>query len=139
MTQVVTVSATTAAYAAEAAKPSARLRGNGPTDEAITLLSPRRTEAVAAAAVAMPAAKTKGALALALMLMSAERRQPQESAAETLRRYLEYAQDEEKGERQEEGQDDAHVPEDPPDEALIEKEPGTDEAAAILDEFIQGA
>jgi hypothetical protein len=136
MTQVVTVSATTAAYAAEAAKPSARLRGNGPADEAITLLSPRRTEATAA--VAMPTAKTKGALALALMLMSAERRQPLESAAETLRRYLEYAQDEEMGERQEEGQDDTHVPEDPPDESLIEKEPGTDEIAAILDEFIQG-
>lgn len=136
MTQVVTVSATTAAYAAEAAKPSARPRGNEPIGEAIALLSSGRTEA--AAAVTMPAAKTKGALALALMLMSAERRPPQESVTETLRHYLECLPDEEKGERQEGAQDEPHSPEDPPEESLIDQEPGAEEGAAFLDEFIQG-
>ncbi len=33
MTQVVTISATTAAYAADALKPPTRLRGDGPVDE----------------------------------------------------------------------------------------------------------
>ena len=44
MTLVVTMSATTAAYAAQVVKPSARVSGDGPTDEAITLLSARPKE-----------------------------------------------------------------------------------------------
>jgi len=135
VTQVVTVSATTAAYAAEAAKPSARPRGNGSTDEALALLSHRRKEALAAA---VPAAATKGTLAVALMLMSAERRPPQESAAETLRHYLEYLPDEENGERREEARDEPHAPEDQAEGSLIEQQPGTEEGAAFLDELIQG-
>ncbi|RVO73880.1 hypothetical protein [Sinorhizobium medicae] len=46
MTQVVTISATTAAYAAEAAKPSTHMRGGGLVDEAITLLSAGRLERI---------------------------------------------------------------------------------------------
>ncbi|ASY63036.1 hypothetical protein SJ05684_c15940 [Sinorhizobium sojae CCBAU 05684] len=126
MTQVVTVSATTAAYAAEAVKPSARIRGDGPTDEAITLLSARPVEPKAAALA--PIAKTKGALSQALMLISAERRPPQESAAETLRRYLEFMQEEEG----DSGQDD-----DRPDEPEAEGEQEADEVSAMLEQFIQ--
>ncbi|MEI2299862.1 hypothetical protein [Ensifer sp. MJa1] len=92
MTQVVTVSATTAAYAAEALKPSARVRGDGPTDEAITLLSTKRTEQPALTPVSIP--KTKGALPLSFMLTTADGRLPERSEAEALRRYLEFMRDE---------------------------------------------
>ncbi|WP_026623122.1 hypothetical protein M728_001497 [Ensifer sp. WSM1721] len=125
MTQVVTVSATTAAYAAEAVKPSARVRGDGPTDEAITLLSvgkepPRHQEAISAIRSALP---------LALMLISANRRPPQESEAEALRRYLEYMEDEESGDQQGSR----------PDENPAEDEgQQSDEIAEMLDRFIQG-
>lgn len=88
MVQVVTVSATTAAYAAEAVKPKARVSGDGPADEAITLLSPRRSSEPAITPASVP--KMKGALPLSLMLMSADGRLPQQSEAETLRRYLEH-------------------------------------------------
>ncbi|MDK1373001.1 MULTISPECIES: hypothetical protein [unclassified Sinorhizobium] len=125
MTQVVSISATTAAYAAEAVKPSARVRGDGPTDEAITLLSVRRPEQAAPA----PIAKAKGALPLGLMLISADGRPPQETQAEALRRYLEYMQDDERGEKEQSRQDDP---------AGDEKE-NDDEIAAILDQFIQGS
>ncbi len=128
MTQVVTISATTAAYAAEAVKPSARIRGDGPTDEAITLLSARPVEPKAAASLA-PIAKTKGALSQALMLISAERRPPQESAAETLRRYLEFMQEEEEDSGQEG---------DRPDEPEAGEEQEADEVSAMLEQFIQG-
>ncbi|MCA1492281.1 hypothetical protein [Sinorhizobium alkalisoli] len=126
MTQVVTVSATTAAYAAEAVKPSARIRGDGPADEAITLLSARPVERKNVAPA--PIAKAKGALCQALMLISAERRTPQESAAETMRRYLEFMQDEE-GDR---GQAD-----DRPVEPEADEEQETDEFSVMLEQFIQ--
>ena len=90
MTQVVTISATTAAYAADALKPPTRLRGDGPADEAITLLSARGQEQAA-----VP--KIRSALPLHLMLIGAERRLPQQTQAETLRRYLENAEDEDEG------------------------------------------
>ncbi|MCA1442361.1 hypothetical protein I6F07_19510 [Ensifer sp. IC4062] len=125
MTQVVSISATTAAYAAEAVKPSARVRGDGPTDEAITLLSVRKQEQAAPA----PITKVKGALPLGLMLISADGRPPQETQAEALRRYLEYMQDDERGEKQQSQQEEP---------AGDEKE-GDDEIAAILDQFIQGS
>ncbi|NRP74229.1 hypothetical protein ILFOPFJJ_05150 [Ensifer psoraleae] len=124
MTQVVTISATTAAYAAEAVKPSARVRGDGPTDEVITLLSARRQEQSAPELVA----KVKGALPLGLMLISAGGRPPQQTQAEALRCYLEYMQNEERGGKRGSRQDEP---------AGDEKESG-DEIAAILDRFIQG-
>lgn len=93
MVQVVTVSATTAAYAAEAVKPKARVSGDGPTDEAITLLSARRTAEQTITPASIP--KMKGALPLSLMLMSADGRLPQQTEAETLRRYLEYMREDE--------------------------------------------
>ncbi|MEY9829758.1 hypothetical protein ABIA25_001573 [Sinorhizobium fredii] len=126
MTQVVTVSATTAAYAAEAVKPSVRVRGDGPADEAITLLSARPQEP---SALAPAISRTKGALPLALMLISAEQRPPQESEAETLRRYLEFMQEEQSDDRGGDQQD----------EALADEGESGDEIAAMLDEFIQGA
>ncbi|THK38669.1 hypothetical protein EHS39_08045 [Ensifer sp. MPMI2T] len=125
MTQVVTISATTAAYAAEAVKPSARVRGDGPTDEAITLLSLHKQEQAAPA----PITKVKGALPLGLMLISADGRPPQETQAEALRRYLEYMQDDERSEKQHRRQE---APAGDENEA-------DDEIAAILDQFIQGS
>lgn len=106
MTQVVTVSAATAAYAAEALKPSARVRGDGPTDEAITLLSTKRPEQPALTPVSVP--KAKGALPLSFMLMSADGRLPERSEAEALRRYLEFMRDDEDDgeERNDEGRQD---------------------------------
>ncbi|HEV7320717.1 MAG TPA: hypothetical protein VGO04_19135 [Ensifer sp.] len=100
MTQVVTVSATTAAYAAEALKPSARVRGDGPTDEAITLLSTKRAEQPALTPAAVP--KMKGALPLSFMLMSADGRLPERSEAEALRRYLEFMRDGDEAPREQE-------------------------------------
>lgn len=91
MTQVVTISATTAAYAADALKPPTRLRGDGPADEAITLLCARGQEQA-------PVPKVRSALPLHLMLIAAERRLPQQTQAETLRRYLENAEDEDEDE-----------------------------------------
>lgn len=91
MTQVVTISATTAAYAADALKPPTRLRGDGPVDEAITLLCARGQEQA-------PVPKVRSALPLHLMLIAAERRLPQQTQAETLRRYLENAEDEDEDE-----------------------------------------
>lgn len=128
MSQVVTVSATTAAYAAEAVKPSARVRGDGPTDEAITLLSVRRQEQPTPVQQTIP--KISGALPLALMLLSAaDPRLPQESEAETLRRYLEHMQDEESDDRRENRQEET-----PTEEGHDE----SDEIAEMLDRFIQG-
>ncbi|ANK72460.1 hypothetical protein ACI2KT_10355 [Ensifer adhaerens] len=102
MTQVVTVSATTAAYAAEALKPSARVRGDGPTDEAITLLSARRTEEPKLTPVSIP--KTKGALPLSFMLATADGRLPERSEAEALRRYLEFMRDDDGGSEKQENE-----------------------------------
>jgi hypothetical protein len=126
VTQVLSVSATTAAYAAEAVKPAARVRGDAPADEAITLLSARPPDQ---AALAPAIARTKGALPMALMLISAGMRPPQESEAETLRRYLEFMREEENADRGEDREDET---------ATDEEEKG-DEIAAMLDQFIQGA
>jgi len=87
MNQIVTMSATTAAYAAEVVKPSARVRGDGPADEAITLLSARPAQE--AAAVHRAVAALKNPAALSLMLMNSKGRMPQESRAEALRLYRE--------------------------------------------------
>ncbi|WEX75863.1 hypothetical protein PYH37_004114 [Sinorhizobium numidicum] len=126
MTQVVTISATTAACAMEAVKPSARVRGDGPADEAITLLSIRRQDGSAAAA---SAPKIKSALPLGLMLISAEDRPPQETETEALRRYREHLQDEESGEQRDSRQE----------ETAGDRDEDADEIVAMLDQFIQRA
>lgn len=128
MTQVVTISATTAAYAAEALKPSARVSGVGPTDEAITLLSVRRQEEAVAAPAAIPKTRS-GALPASLMLISADRRLPQETEIETLRRYLEHMRDEESDGQREDQQ------EEQPAEGGQEE---SGEIAEMLDRFIRG-
>ncbi len=87
MSQVVTMSASTAAYAAQPLKPSARVSGDGPADEAITLLSARPAQE--AALIHRSVAALQNPTALSLMLMNAKGRMPQESRAEALRRYRE--------------------------------------------------
>ena len=87
MTQVVTMSATTAAYAAQAVKPSARVSGDGPSEEAITLLSARpRDDQMASHAVAA----MRNPTSLSLMLMSAGTRLPQRTSGDAIRRYREF-------------------------------------------------
>ncbi len=123
MTQVVTISATTAAYAADALKPPTRLRGDGPVDEAISVLSARGREQAAVPTI-------RSALPLHLMLIGAEGRLPQQTQAETLRRYLENAESEDEngggGDRRREGKP-----------AGDEQE--LDEITEMLDRLVQGS
>lgn len=122
MTQVVTISATTAAYAADALKPPTRLLGDGPVDEAITLLCARGRE--------QAAPTIRSALPLHLMLIGAEGRLPQQTQVETLRRYLENAESEDEngggGDRRREGKP-----------AGDEQE--LDEITEMLDRLVQGS
>ncbi len=92
MTLVVTMSATTAAYAAQAVKPSARVSGDGPTDEAITLLSARPKDDAANTHAAVAALRSP--TSLSLMLMSSNGRQPQGTRGDVVRRYMEFGPDE---------------------------------------------
>lgn len=101
MTLVVTMSANTAAYAAQAIKPSVRVSGDGPADEAITLLSARPKDEAANTHASVAALRSP--TALSLMLMTANGRQPQGTRGEAVRRYMEFGPDEvESGEDDEE-------------------------------------
>ncbi|OLP56889.1 hypothetical protein BJF92_12560 [Rhizobium rhizosphaerae] len=90
MTQVVTVSATTAAYAAEAIKPKARMAGDQPADEAITLLQTRPPGETAKPRIVEPSASNTG---LSLMLMERGWQLQQETYARVLRHYAEMMED----------------------------------------------
>jgi hypothetical protein len=92
MTLVVTMSANTAAYAAQAIKPSARVSGDGPTDEAITLLSARPKDDAANTHASVAALRSP--TSLSLMLMSSNGRPPQGTRDEAVRRYMEFGPDE---------------------------------------------
>lgn len=92
MTLVVTMSATTAAYAAQAVKPSARVSGDGPTDEAITLLSARPKDEAANTHASVAALRSP--TSLSLMLMNSQGRPPQGTPYEAVRRYREFDLDE---------------------------------------------
>ncbi|WP_426228353.1 hypothetical protein [Pararhizobium sp. DWP3-4] len=92
MTLVVTMSANTAAYAAQAIKPSARVSGDGPTDEAITLLSARPKDDAANTHASVAALRSP--TALSLMLMTSNSRLPQGTRGEAVRRYMEFGPDE---------------------------------------------
>lgn len=92
MTLVVTMSATTAAYAAQAVKPSARVSGDGPTEEAITLLSARPKDDAINTHTAVAALRSP--TSLSLMLMSSNGRPPQGSRGDVVRRYMEFGPDE---------------------------------------------
>ncbi|CAN7388976.1 hypothetical protein LJR098_003311 [Rhizobium sp. LjRoot98] len=91
MTLVVTMSANTAAYAAQAIKPSARVSGDGPADEAITLLSARPKDDAATTHASVAALRSP--TSLSLMLMSSNGRQPQGTRGEAVRRYMEFGPD----------------------------------------------
>ena len=86
------MSATTAAYAAQAVKPSARVIGDGPTEEAITLLSAKPADG---AARPTAIAALRSATSVSLMLMSANMRLPQGTRNEAVNRYMEFAPDDE--------------------------------------------
>lgn len=92
MAQVITMSATTAAYAAQAVKPSARVSGDGPTEEAITLLSARPKDDAANRHASVAALRSP--TALSLMLLSSNGRPPQGTRGDVVRRYMEFGPDE---------------------------------------------
>lgn len=92
MSQVITMSATTAAYAAQAVKPSARMSGDGPAEEAITLLSARPKDDAAKTHASVAALRSP--TSLSLMLMSSNGRQPQGTRGDVVRRYMEFGPDE---------------------------------------------
>lgn len=92
MSQVITMSATTAAYAAQAVKPSARVIGDGPAEEAITLLSARPKDDAANTHASVAALRSP--TSLSLMLMSSNRRPPQGTRGDVVRRYMEFGPDE---------------------------------------------
>ncbi|CAN7489075.1 hypothetical protein [Pararhizobium sp. LjRoot238] len=94
MAQVITMSATTAAYAAQAVKPSARVSGDGPTEEAITLLSARPKDDAANRHASVAALRSP--TALSLMLLSSNGRPPQGTRGDVVRRYMEFEPDEPK-------------------------------------------
>lgn len=116
MTLVVTMSANTAAYAAQAVKPSARVSGDGPTEEAITLLSARPKDEIPT--VHAPVAALRHPTSLSLMLMNSYGRLPQGTSHDALRRYREFEMDNAESEQDEaepdrdEGDADAGGPED---------------------------
>jgi hypothetical protein len=91
MAQVITMSATTAAYAAQAVKPSARVSGDGPTEEAITLLSARPKDDAANRHASVAALRSP--TALSLMLLSSNGRPPQATRGDVVRRYMEFGPD----------------------------------------------
>ncbi|WP_438748203.1 hypothetical protein [Pararhizobium sp. O133] len=92
MTLVVTMSANTAAYAAQAVKPSARVSGDGPSEEAITLLAARPKDE--AAHIHASVAALRSPTSLSLMLMNSQGRLPQGTPYEAVRRYREFELDE---------------------------------------------
>jgi hypothetical protein len=92
MSQVITMSATTAAYAAQAVKPSARVTRDGPAEEAITLLSARPKDDAEKTHASIAALRNP--TSLSLMLMSSHGRPPQGTRGDVVRRYMEFASDE---------------------------------------------
>ncbi len=129
MTLVVTMSATTAAYAAQAVKPSARVSGDGPTDEAITLLSARPKDDAINTHAAVAALRSP--TSLSLMLMNSQGRLPQGTPYEAVRRYQEFELDEPEstGDSLEQGADeDERKDDDQPD--WIPRLPSRDDAVS---------
>lgn len=88
MTQVFTVSATTAAYAAEAIRPSARVRGDGPTDEATTLAKLNNREKAPGFQLLSPPVRC--APHMAFSLLKRDTYLPQRTRREAQRLYEEF-------------------------------------------------
>ncbi|MDQ0320431.1 hypothetical protein QO002_002569 [Pararhizobium capsulatum DSM 1112] len=91
MTLVVTMSAVTAAYAAEAVKPSARVRGDGPAEQAIDILAAENRQEAKTVHAALAALRSP--TSASLMLLSGRERLPQRSQRDALRFYREFLDD----------------------------------------------
>ena len=91
MATVVTMSAVTAAYAAEAVKPSARVRGDGPAEQAMDILSAENRQEVASVHAALAALRSPSSLSL--MFLAGRERLPQRSQHDALRFYREFLDD----------------------------------------------
>lgn len=91
MATVVTMSAVTAAYAAEAVKPSARVRGDGPAEQAMDILTGEHRQEAASVHAALAALRSP--TSLSLMLLTGRERLPQHSQRDALRFYREFLDD----------------------------------------------
>ena len=104
MATVVTMSAVTAAYAAEAVKPSARVRGDGPAEQAMDILSAENRQEVASVHAALAALRSPSSLSL--MFLAGRERLPQRSQHDALRFYREFLDDDPPPDELEEDADD---------------------------------
>lgn len=87
MISVVTMSANTAAYAAEAIKPKQRVSSDAQIEDAITLLSSEKKAAVEASRGVVAALQRP--TSLSLMLMNANSHLPQGTAQQAINTYIE--------------------------------------------------
>lgn len=87
MISVVTMSANTAAYAAEAIKPKQRVSSDAQIEDAITLLSSEKKAAAEASRGVVAALQRP--TSLSLMLMNANSHLPQGTAQQAINRYIE--------------------------------------------------
>lgn len=104
MATVVTMSAVTAAYAAEAVKPSARVRGDGPAEQAMDILSAEHRQDAANVHAALAALRSPSSLSL--MLLIGRERLPQRSQHDALRFYREFLEDDQQPAEPDEETDD---------------------------------
>lgn len=91
MTTVVTMSAVTAAYAAEAVKPSARVRGDGAAEQAMDILATEHRQEMETVHAALAALRSP--TSASLMLLSGRERLPQRNHNDAMRLYREFIED----------------------------------------------
>ncbi|WP_075289069.1 hypothetical protein [Pararhizobium arenae] len=91
MTQVVTMSAVTAAYAAEAVKPSARVRADGAAEQAMDILATEHRQELETVHTALAALRSP--TSASLMLLSGRERLPQRNYNDAVRSYREFLED----------------------------------------------
>jgi hypothetical protein len=100
MTQVVTMSAATAAYAAEAVKPSARVRADAAAEQAMDILATEHRQELETVHKALVTLRSPASASL--MLLSGRERLPQRSNNDAVRFYREFLEDDPPGEPDEE-------------------------------------
>ncbi len=103
MTTVVTMSAVTAAYAAEAVKPSARVRGDAAAEQAMEILAAEYRQEPEKIHAALAALRSPTSLSLMLLDGGRERLPQQRTQSDVLRLYREFM-DEDPSREQEEAE-----------------------------------
>lgn len=115
MINVVTMSANTAAYAAEAIKPKQRVNSDAQIEDALTLLALEKKAATEASRGVVAALQRP--TSLSLMLMNAERHLPQGTAQQAINRYMENSAEIAPVEARPDGDEPDDGEEPPPDDA----------------------